>query len=250
MCEKNMSDNINELAKALAEAQLELEPATKNAQNPYLKNKYADLQSCIAACREVLPKHALAFSQMIVPSEPGTVCVETLLMHSSGQWLKGRCSLPCTVPINKDGKGSMNAAQAVGSAVTYARRYGLSTIVGLATEDDDGCAAGPSREQRRQEREQHKAVQEQAKAANPSPLSEAQRKLMFARLAELGCKKQEEYLAEVSSILGRSIQTSNEITQDDFQTIMKATEPPAPVDDYADVPDLPQFDAYGEAVNA
>jgi hypothetical protein len=239
-----MSASIGELAKALAAAQAELKPAAKNATNPMLRNKYADLASCMEACSAILPKHGLAISQIVVPAEPGCVSVDTLLMHSSGEWIKGRCTLPSV------GNKGVNAAQAAGSAITYARRYGLSAIIGLATDDDDGCAAGPTREQKRQEREQHKAVQEQAKAANPSPLSEAQRKLMFARLAELGCKKQEEYLAEVSAILGRNIQTSNEITQDDFQTIMKATEPPAPVDDYADVPDLPQFGAYGEAVNA
>ena len=238
------SDSIAELAKALAAAQGELEPAQKNASNPFLKNKYADLASCISACREVLPKHGLAYAQCIVPSEPGTVCVETLLMHESGQWIKGRCLLPCTVPSNRDGKASMNAAQAVGSAITYARRYGLSTLVGLATEDDDGCASGASpREQRKQEREAHKIVQQQAKDANPAPLAENQRKAMFARLREIGCSKSEEYLAEVSAILGRNIQTSNELTTDDFAIIMRATEPPAPVDD------IP-FGDFEEAANA
>ena len=240
MCE--MSANINELAQALAAAQKELNPAQKNAQNPMLRNKYADLQSCIAACREVLPQHGLSYSQIISPADGDRICVDTLLMHESGQWLKSRCVLPSV------GNKGVNAAQAAGSAITYARRYGLSAIIGLATDDDDGCAAGPTREQKRQEREQHKAVQEQAKAANPSPLSEAQRKLMFARLAELGCKKQEEYLAEVSAILGRTIQTSNEITTDDFTNIMKATEPPAQEDPYADIPDMPPMHVYEEAM--
>ena len=230
MCE--MSANINELAKALAAAQKELNPAQKNAQNPMLRNKYADLQSCIAACREVLPQHGLSYSQIISPADGDRICVDTLLMHESGQWLKSRCVLPSV------GNKGVNAAQAAGSAITYARRYGLSAIIGLATDDDDGCAAGPTREQKKQE---HKQVQQQAAAANPAPLSEAQRKLMFARLGELGCRKQEEYLAEVSAIIGRTIQTSNEVTIDDFNKIMQATEPPAPEDPYADIPDMPPF---------
>ena len=252
MCENNESEYtpfmpIGELAKALAKAQGELVPAAKNATNPFLKNKYADLASCIAACREVLPKHGLAYAQCIIPSTEGTVCVETILMHESGQFIKSRCVLPCTVPISRDGKPAMNAAQAAGSAITYARRYGLSAIVGLVTEDDDGNAAAISpKEQRRQEQERVQEARREAETKNPDKMSDQQRKALMARLNELGCKAREDYLMELSRVLGRTVNTSKELTVSDFRKFMEATENKAQNSDdpFADLPD------YQEASNA
>lgn len=246
MCENNESEYtpfmpIGELAKALAKAQGELVPAAKNATNPFLKNKYADLASCIAACREVLPKYGLAYAQCIIPSKEGTVCVETMLMHESGQWIKSRCVLPCTVPISRDGKPAMNAAQAAGSAITYARRYGLSAIVGLVTEDDDGNAAAMSpKEQRRQEQERVQEARREAETKNPDKMSDQQRKALMARLNELGCKAREDYLMELSRVLGRTVNTSKELTTSDFRKFMEATENKAMNSDdpFADLPDM------------
>ena len=225
MCEAMQSEQIGELAKALAAVQLELRPAPKNAQNPFLKNKYADLQACISTLQEVLPKNGLAYSQMIVPSEPGTISVDTLLMHSSGQWLKGRCTLPCQATTNRDGKASMNAAQAAGSAITYARRYGLSAIVGLvADDDDDGNAAAPAREQRKQAQAAQKAVREEAKADNAQHPTKEQLGAMFAALGEIGVKGAEACSTEICAIIGRNIKTSYELTRDEYQLVMREIE--------------------------
>jgi hypothetical protein len=125
------SDSIKELATALAKAQGELMGAKKDTANPFFKSKYADLASIVEALKACFPKYGLAYVQTICTSEDG-VGVETLLTHSSGEWVK---SDPFYLPVNKAD------AQGFGSCATYARRYSLAAIAGVAPEDDDGNAA-------------------------------------------------------------------------------------------------------------
>lgn len=126
----NKSEQINELATALASAQGEIENASKASNNPHFKSKYADLAEVLNTVRPVFAKHGLSISQF--PSfEAGVVSVETILMHKSGQWLSGTISAPV----------SKQDAQGVGSATTYCRRYSLAAVAGIAQEDDDANAA-------------------------------------------------------------------------------------------------------------
>lgn len=126
----NMSEAINELATALALAQVELENASKNAANPHFRSKYADLAEVLNTVRPVFAKHGLSVTQF--PSyADGLVSVRTVLMHKSGQWMAGDASAPA----------SKLDAQGVGSAITYLRRYSLAAVAGVAQEDDDGNAA-------------------------------------------------------------------------------------------------------------
>lgn len=119
------------LAGAMAHAFAEIEGATKSANNPHFKSKYADLTAVIEAIKPALIKHGLFFTQRPQPSEGG-VTVETFLHHASGQELSLGSLF---VPANK------NDAQGFGSALTYARRYALVTAFGVPVEDDDGNAA-------------------------------------------------------------------------------------------------------------
>ncbi len=124
------SENINEIAGALAKAQAEMGGAKKDAANPFFKSKYADLASVREACIGPLSKQGISVIQS--PSAEGaTVSVVTLLAHSSGQWMRGSAS--CTA---KD-----DSPQSIGSAVTYLRRYALQSFAGIAPEDDDAEAA-------------------------------------------------------------------------------------------------------------
>lgn len=126
----NKSEQINELATALAAAQSELENASKSSVNPHFKSRYADLAEVINTVRPVFSKHGLALTQC--PSfESGIVSVETILMHKSGQWMSSTISAPV----------SKLDAQGVGSATTYCRRYALAAIANIAQEDDDGESA-------------------------------------------------------------------------------------------------------------
>lgn len=217
--EAMQSEQIGELAKALAAVQQELSPAPKNAKNPGLGNKYADLQSCISTLQAVLPKNGLAFTQTILPAGENMVSVATMLMHTSGQWVRGICTLPTI------GNRGVNAAQAAGSAITYARRYGLSAIVGLATDDDDdGNAAAPAKEQRRQAQAAQKAVREEARANNPEHPSKEQLAAMFAALRSIGITEKEACMTEVQAIIGHSIQSSLELTHAEYQKVMREIE--------------------------
>ena len=122
------------IAGALAAAQLVMGKALKSAQNPHFKSKYADLASVVDACMPALNQHGIAVIQPTVDDETGRY-VKTILIHGeSGE------TLDCRVPLIV-GKNDM---QGYGSAVTYARRYGLMSMAGIAPEDDDGNGAAKS----------------------------------------------------------------------------------------------------------
>jgi hypothetical protein len=119
------------IASALAAAQMQMGKALKQSSNPHFKSKYADLGSVMDACMPALNAVGIAVIQPAGEDEFGRY-VETRLIHGeSGEMLT------CRVPliVNK------NDMQGYGSAVTYARRYGLITMAGIAPEDDDGNAA-------------------------------------------------------------------------------------------------------------
>lgn len=126
------SESIIEIAKALSAFQGEIEQPEKSADNPFFKSKYVPLNKVIAAFKKCGPKHGLSFVQYPVNSERG-IGVETLLMHSSGEWIRFE---PYYLPLDK------STAQGAGSGITYAKRYALSAALGIDSgEDDDGNQA-------------------------------------------------------------------------------------------------------------
>lgn len=130
-----------ELAKALALAQMEMGPAAKDAANPYFRSKYADLASAWDACRLPLARHGLSVVQC--PTADGArVTVRTILLHESGERIASDLTITAQRQL-KDGGGweKVDSPQAVGSTITYARRYSLMAMVGIAPDDDDGEAA-------------------------------------------------------------------------------------------------------------
>lgn len=133
----NHSESIGALAAALSKAQAAMKPAAKDAKNPHLNRSYADLASVWDAAREPLTTNGLAVMQAFLPAETGYVTVETLLAHSSGEWVSSVLTMPAESGPQRQG------AQAYGSAITYARRYSLAAILGIAPagDDDDGSAA-------------------------------------------------------------------------------------------------------------
>lgn len=127
-----MSDTTKHesIATALAFAQAEMGKALKDSVNPGFKSKYADLGNVMDACLPALNKHGIAVIQPFIPGEFGHM-VKTVFLHASGQ------TLETVIPLIL-GKNDM---QGLGSAITYARRYGLMSLAGIAPEDDDGNAA-------------------------------------------------------------------------------------------------------------
>lgn len=124
------SEAINEIATALSKAQAAIAGAVKDKTNPHFKSDYADLASVWDACRKPLTDHGLSVAQTAA-TEEGRVGVTTILMHSSGQWIRDSLVM----------KPTKDDPQGVGSCITYARRYALAAMVGVAPEDDDGNAA-------------------------------------------------------------------------------------------------------------
>jgi hypothetical protein len=126
----NKSETIGQLALALSKAQGQMKFAAKDAANPFFKSKYADLASVIEAIKVPLSANGIAFVQA-TDFEDNAVIVETVLMHESGEWISGKLRMQPT----------KNDPQGVGSAVTYAKRYGLQALAGVPSDDDDGNAA-------------------------------------------------------------------------------------------------------------
>lgn len=130
------SQEINELMLALSKAQGEVMGAIKDSSNPFFKSKYADLNSVWNACRAPLSKNGLAIVQTMNQFE-GDMHLVTTLGHSSGQWMKS------TLPLKMSSDKVANPIQALGSSITYLRRYALAAMVGVAPdEDDDGNEGG------------------------------------------------------------------------------------------------------------
>lgn len=136
------SEQIGEITKALVTAQLAMKAAVKDAKNPHLKNRYADLSSVREAVLPVFLAQGIAVTQGAAIGQAGYVAVVTQFSHVSGQWMRSRVEVPY-----QESKG-MNIAQAYGSALSYARRYALSAMACVIAEDDDGNGAAPPTRER------------------------------------------------------------------------------------------------------
>lgn len=126
------SESIGKFAVAFLAAQKSVENVAKTADNLYFKSKYADLPSVLEEVKKHLHANDIAVLQF--PTQPvsdGTLALTTRLLHVSGEWIEGTAVTPL----------AKSDPQGFGSAVTYLRRYGLQSILGLAAEDDDGESA-------------------------------------------------------------------------------------------------------------
>ena len=132
------STEITELAEAMIQVQQTLTPALKDAENTFTNSRYATLHSVMNACRDALLEHGIWLTQYPISVDANQLGLVTKIVHAeTGQW---QASL-LTMPLPK------NDPQGYGSAMTYARRYGLSALIGIVTEsDDDGERASPRAE--------------------------------------------------------------------------------------------------------
>ena len=120
------SETIGKLTLALSKVQAQLKPAKENSKNPFFKSSYADLGAVWDSVRKLLAENELAIIQM--PTDVGGLT--TILSHSSGEYMSSTMYIP-----------SKEDAHGVGSAISYARRYALASVVGVVTGDDDGNGA-------------------------------------------------------------------------------------------------------------
>lgn len=122
------SESIKELASALKDFQAEVKNPKNVANNPFFNSKYAPLDEVINTIKEPLSKHGLSYIQMPNSEDGALVSITTMLLHESGEWIE---SDPLKLKNDKP------TAQGSGSSITYARRYQLSAMLGIASEDDD-----------------------------------------------------------------------------------------------------------------
>jgi len=135
----NRSESIVEIAKAMSQFQNEVEQPAKTKENPYLKTSYVPLENVVNAINKVAPKKGLSFTQWPLIEAQGKVGVATLLMHQSGEFIEYD---PMYMQVDKP------SPQSYGAVITYIKRYSLSAIFGITSdEDDDGNLASESSQQ-------------------------------------------------------------------------------------------------------
>lgn len=168
--EQIQSEQVNELFLALSKAQGEMMPAIKDSKNPFFKSNFADLKSVWSACREPLSKNGLCVSQSIMV-EAGVNVLVTVLGHKSGQWIK---SVAPIIVVKLD-------AQSFGSAITYQRRYALSALVGIYTDEDDD---GETAQNRPPQKHQASPSQQPKEYTKPSQQQAAELTTILGECAE------------------------------------------------------------------
>jgi ERF superfamily len=178
----NKSESIAKLALALSKAQSAISGAVKDSTNPFFSSKYANLESVVDAIRGPLADNELSFTQLTTKNEQG-LFVNTLIMHSSGEWLEGSYPVVCAQP---------NDPQKLGAAMTYARRFSLSSAFGVPQVDDDGNTAAEKPKEKVEEKPKAKfdqsaalkhaalAPADKAKESKPSTKSQTDFLLRFA----------------------------------------------------------------------
>ena len=127
------SESIVELSKALAKFQEEVKQPLKDKNNPFFKSKYVPLENVVEAITDVAPKNGLSFVQWALNDESGRVGVATMLMHESGEFIEFD---PVHMTADKE------TAQGAGALISYLKRYSLSAVFGITSDqDDDGNSA-------------------------------------------------------------------------------------------------------------
>jgi len=125
----NKSESIKNISTALSKFQGEVKNPPKSANNPFFKSKYTTLDVLVDTAKPILQSNGLSYIQSC-GGDGSNVSLTTLLMHSSGEWIESDALVL---------KADKQTAQGAGSAITYARRYALAAMLGLASdEDDDG----------------------------------------------------------------------------------------------------------------
>ena len=202
MCIKT-SESINKIASALIKAQQEIKIAVFDASNPHFKSRYASLGSVVEACKEALNKNKIVFLQGSHADKdlPKMVCVTTRLIHESGEFIEDTIAVPYV----------QDTPQALGSSLTYARRYGLSALLGIVSdEDDDGNVGSVS------------APPEQPKPRKPSKLEK--QKILSNLAIKAGVKDATGFTNMVKALIGKDVAKSSDLSESEIDTLIEILE--------------------------
>jgi hypothetical protein len=121
------SDSLKSIAPALVSVQENLKNPSKSSKNPHYGNMFAGLDVTMDAAKDACNKSGITILTLPFPAPYGSVGIEVVLLHKSGEFVAGRGYMP----VDRDGP------QAAGSAITYARRYYVQAVLGMVGEDDD-----------------------------------------------------------------------------------------------------------------
>ena len=154
------SDSTKMIAAALCEVQTKLRPLKRNADNPFFKSNYTDLSAMTETLYPLLSSHGLS----VIQGGDGNT-LDTMLLHTSGEWIRTSLTMP-----------SESNPQKLGSVVTYFRRYALAAITGAVSEgeDDDGNAASHPTQRQPAAPAPHPPAETGARPAPASPAAPAQ----------------------------------------------------------------------------
>lgn len=189
------SESIKAIAPALLKAQKSIKAAIKGSQNPFFKSKYADILSVLDAVKGPLNENDIIVLQPhVFDAISATSFVETALVHTSGEWMSSQTPIVTA---------KANDPQALGSAITYARRYSLQSFVSLPAEDDDGEGA-MSRNKKKVEltKEQIKSLHEGVET-DPKILNNILKAYGISNLEDLPKAKYDECLGRINAYLDR-----------------------------------------------
>lgn len=209
------SDSITHIAAALVAAQAELTNAPKETKGQVgsATRFYTDLPTLTDHVRGPLAKHELAYVQFPCNTMQGHVGLCTRLLHSSGEWLEEEYSMPA-------GSG----AQGAGSALTYARRYALMAVLGIAADDDDGAAATTSQPKASKRSTGTTAPDQPRSNGHDKAITASQLTKLGASFTDNRIKDRDARLAYVEGIVGHPVTSSKDLTANEAGRVIDALE--------------------------
>lgn len=202
----NKSDSIKNLAISLSKFQSEIHNPANTAKNPFFNSKYAPLNDVLNLVRPILSKYGLSIIQS--PAGDGqNVSITTILIHDSGEWIESE-----TLTLKAD----KATAQGAGSAITYARRYALSAVLGISSEDDDD-GNGASKE----DKKKPDAKPQAPTKAESNLISKDKAQSLHITATTKGVNA-EKLKAWMEKNIGRIVTSFTELTEDDAKKLEAA----------------------------
>ena len=205
------SETISSLSTALAKCQGSMVAVKKEAVNPFFKSKYATLDSIWDVIRKPLSTNELSVVQTLRIAD-GVTVMETTLMHSSGEFVRGEMPLN---PVKDDPQG-------LGSAISYARRYSLSAILGVVSdEDDDGNSASPKQSKPTQTAKESKPIPTAAQPAQTATggITAPQNRKIQAMCKDMEIDK-DSYHAYLTAAFGKG--STKDLTKKEASEVIEA----------------------------
>lgn len=204
----NKSESIVEISKALAKFQGEVKQPLKDAENPYFQSKYVPLENVVESISSIAPNHGLSFVQWALNDENGRVGVATMLMHESGEFIEFD---PVFINAEKQ------TPQGAGSLITYLKRYSLSAVFGITSDQDDDANESSGNNQNNQQQNFNRNQKSQPKGN----LTENQIKRLYA-IAKSASVSSNDVKSAINQLFNKT--DPYQLTKQEYDAICKRLE--------------------------